>query len=152
MNKNCFDPRRFPVFIWQLPDNKGGIYGFPAVDGPFGGIKIATHKMEIPTAPNKLVRGVTSEEYGEFYERFVKNFVPNLSPACLKTVVCSYTTTPDEDFVVDYVPDNNNILLVSACSGHGFKHSAAVGNLAAQSILDKSNLAAYPCFSLKRFN
>ena len=151
LTKNYFDPLRFPIFIWQLPDKKGGIYGFPAVDGPFGGVKIATHNMITSTRPDELNRVVSKLEINNFYERFVKKYLPDLGPTCLKTAVCTYTTTRDENFIVDYSPNNNNILIVSACSGHGFKHSAAVGRIAAQSISGTGDLAAYSCFSLARF-
>jgi len=47
-DRSSFDPVRTPVFIWQLPDGEGGIYGFPAVDGASHGVKVATHNMDCP--------------------------------------------------------------------------------------------------------
>jgi sarcosine oxidase len=51
---------------------------------------------------------------------------------CVKTVVCKYTVTPDFGFVIDRHPDSDRVWLASACSGHGFKHSAAVGEALAE--------------------
>ena len=45
-----------------------------------------------------------------------------------------YTVTPDSDFLVDRLPEDNRILVASACSGHGFKHSAGLGEGVAQGI------------------
>jgi glycine/D-amino acid oxidase-like deaminating enzyme len=38
---------------------------------------------------------------------------------------------PDEDFLVDRLPDHSSVLLCSACSGHGFKFAPAIGELVA---------------------
>jgi len=38
---------------------------------------------------------------------------------------------PDEHFIIDFSPEDKNILILSPCSAHGFKYSAGVGKLAA---------------------
>jgi sarcosine oxidase len=41
--------------------------------------------------------------------------------------------TPDQGFVIDWHPDHHDrVLVVAACSGHGFKHSAAIGEAVAE--------------------
>lgn len=144
------DFARSPVYIWKLPDKKGGIYGFPAINGPSGGMKIATHNMDIATDFQNLNRLVEKQEKQSFYQQFVKPYFFGVGPACLRALVCTYTATPDENFVIDEAPNNKNILLVSACSGHGFKHSAAVGKRAALWVESKS-LENLSHFSWKRF-
>ena len=47
---------------------------------------------------------------------------------------CLYTVTEDFGFVIDFLPGSENVLVVSPCSGHGFKHSAGVGLLAKQMV------------------
>jgi glycine/D-amino acid oxidase-like deaminating enzyme len=49
----------------------------------------------------------------------------------LEARVCLYTNTPDQDFLVDAHPANPKALLVSPCSGHGFKFASAIGEIAA---------------------
>ena len=39
-------------------------------------------------------------------------------------------------FVIDRHPYHDSVLIVSPCSGHGFKHSAAIGESVAQLVLD----------------
>jgi sarcosine oxidase len=43
-----------------------------------------------------------------------------------------YTTTADAGFVIDKAPGRSSVFICSACSGHGFKHSAAVGESVAE--------------------
>lgn len=49
-------------------------------------------------------------------------------PKLLKTETCLYTTTPDEDFVIDRV---GPLVIASPCTGHGFKFAPLVGELLA---------------------
>ncbi|MGW2663196.1 FAD-dependent oxidoreductase [Nocardia tengchongensis] len=44
---------------------------------------------------------------------------------------CHYTNTASKDFVIDRLPGSSTVLL-SACSGHGFKFTITSGHLAAQ--------------------
>jgi sarcosine oxidase len=45
-------------------------------------------------------------------------------PRLLRTETCLYTTTPDEDFVIDRV---GPLVVASPCSGHGFKFAPLIG-------------------------
>ena len=55
-----------------------------------------------------------------------------VTPRALRSEACLYTNTPDSGFVIDTHPVMSRVLVVSACSGHGFKHSAAIGEAAAE--------------------
>ena len=52
----------------------------------------------------------------------------------MRAVTYYYTLTSDHPFVIDRSPDTDHIVFVSACSGHGFKHSAGIGDAVAQLI------------------
>lgn len=43
-------------------------------------------------------------------------------------------------FIVDRHPQHPRFLIASPCSGHGFKHSAALGEALAQEVLGESHL------------
>jgi glycine/D-amino acid oxidase-like deaminating enzyme len=61
--------------------------------------------------------------------------------------VCQYENSSNGDFLIDRHPDFENVTLVGAGSGHGFKHGPAVGAYAAELAL--GTLAApEPRFSL----
>jgi sarcosine oxidase len=62
-----------------------------------------------------------------------------------------YTVTPDAGFIIDRHPAMDRVLVVSACSGHGFKHSAGVGEAVAQlALTGRSDIDLAP-FALGRF-
>jgi sarcosine oxidase len=50
----------------------------------------------------------------------------------VKTVPCLYTATADFRFLIDRHPAMDRVIVASPCSGHGFKHSAAIGEALAQ--------------------
>jgi sarcosine oxidase len=144
-----FLPDRFPIFIWERPH--GLLYGFPAIDGPAGGVKVATEDYTKSTTPDIVARAVTSQEKREIYERQVASSLPNLSDTCVKAVSCLYTVTPDERFVLDTHPQHPQVIIASPCSGHGFKHSTAIGEVLAEMVVDGKSRIDISSFSLRRF-
>ena len=50
--------------------------------------------------------------------------------------VCMYTNTHDANFIVDRLADDPNVVVASACSGHGFKFSSVIGEILADLVLD----------------
>jgi sarcosine oxidase len=50
----------------------------------------------------------------------------------VRTVSCLYTCAAGSRFLIDRHPEHDNVVIVSACSGHGFKHSPAIGEAVAQ--------------------
>jgi sarcosine oxidase len=131
-NYGQYTPDQMPVYIFSDRD----VYGFPAVNGPDGGIKLATETYEHPTSPHAVDRTVSNAEMQLMYDQFVAPTLPGVSPMCVKSAVCLYTMTPNGDFLIDQHPVYPDVLMASACSGHGFKHSAAVGQILAQLALD----------------
>jgi sarcosine oxidase len=47
-----------------------------------------------------------------------------------------YTNTPDFNFVLDFHPNDDRIVIASPCSGHGFKFSNVVGRMCADLVLE----------------
>jgi sarcosine oxidase len=65
--------------------------------------------------------------------------------------VCLFTNTPDRHFVIDLHPEAENVVIVSACSGHGFKFAPAVGEIAADLALDGDTRQPIEFLRLGRF-
>lgn len=133
-----FSPDRFPVYIWQLPAPQA-IYGFPAIGDREEGVKIATEQYDRSTTPQAVSRVVAREEIEEMYETYVRPYFPGLSPHCVRHKVCLYTWVDGARFVIDRHPDADRVIIASPCSGHGFKHSAGIGELLAQMALGEKH-------------
>jgi len=147
-----FLPENFPIFIWELQDRKQGIYGFPAIDGAGGGVKIGAEHYEATTSADAIDRSVTPAEIDRMRDRFVAPFLPGLGARCVRSAVCLYTVTPDFGFVIDRHPVSERVLIASPCSGHGFKHSPAIGEALAQIVVDGKSRLDLSSFSFARFD
>ena len=135
------------VQVWFEPAGGGGL---------FGPDRCPNHSWE--WAPGRLLycqpdfgRGVKAGFHhdGEMYDRpedvdrevrlsdeqdlrdAVSGILPRLGGRVLRSIVCMYTDTPDEHFLLDVHPGHPNVIISSACSGHGFKFSPAVGEAVA---------------------
>ena len=130
--------RDMPAFVWDVGgDPQGfvhldGFYGFPALDGPGGGVKVASELYEHATAPDGRQHPATPAEIERMYRGCIEPYLPWLGAEPLRTVSCLYTSTRGSRFIIDRHPDHGAVLIVSACSGHGFKHSPAIGEAVAQ--------------------
>jgi sarcosine oxidase len=142
-----FEPGRFPVFIWEGAGK--AIYGFPAVDGPDGGIKVASERYDATTTADSA--DAHADDAGEMHRTLVADNIPGIGARCLRSETCLYTVTPDAGFVIDSHPATDNVILVSACSGHGFKHSAAIGEALAQWLVEGRSVLDLSPFRLSRF-
>jgi sarcosine oxidase len=130
--------RDMPGFVFDIGGAQqgfvhlDGFYGFPAIDGPDGGVKVATELYEATTVPDGLQHPATPDETERMYRGCVEPHLPWLGAEPLRTASCLYTSARDSRFIIDRHPDHDTVLVVSACSGHGFKHSAAIGEAVGQ--------------------
>lgn len=142
-------PGVMPVFIWGLSDGNA-FYGFPAIDGTRE-IKVADEQLDTATAADEASLEVDPGEPRVLYDALIRRRLPGVSSRCLRAARCLYTVTPDANFVIDDHPDLPGVLLVSPCSGHGFKHSAGVGEAIAQRITTGASDVDLSPFRLDRF-
>jgi sarcosine oxidase len=132
-NPQRYAPQKFPVFIWITGDRPCDMfYGFPAIDGTAGGIKTATERYDVAIQLNDVDRTVADSEVETLYNGYIASRLPDLSARCIRSATCLYTVAPGARFVIDQADEGGRILFASACSGHGFKHSAAVGEALAR--------------------
>ena len=139
---------RFPVFIWELSGRSQAIYGFPDIDGD--GVKVATEQYEVSTTAESIDREVSPGEAAAMHGDLIAPFLPRLPAKCVRSAACLYTVTADFDFVIDRYPENKNVIIASCCSGHGFKHSAALGEALAELALTGQSAIDLSPFSLER--
>jgi sarcosine oxidase len=133
--------RKMPVFVWETSSEKEefvhltGFYGFPALDGREGGVKLATETYDTTVDPDELPLASAADAATRFYERHLAHRFPWVDAQPLRTIRCLYTTARGSRFIIDRHPAHANVMIVSACSGHGFKHSPAIGEAVAQFIV-----------------
>ena len=145
-----FEPRRqaeafgaanCPIYIWEYEPGRF-FYGFPELGH---GVKVALHHQGETTQPDTVNREVAAEEI-ERMRGLLRQYMPAAEGRLRATAVCLYTNTPDEHFILDRHPQHSQVVLASPCSGHGFKFSSAIGEVAATMLRDEE-----PRFDLSLF-
>ncbi|MFE1599518.1 N-methyl-L-tryptophan oxidase [Methylobacterium sp. ID0610] len=141
-----------PVFIWMHGSGDSDyLYGFPPLPGD-ARLKVATEQYETHTTADSIDRAVAPEESAEMYRRHVAGRLAGVAPRAVQAAACLYTVTPDRGFIIDRHPDQDRVLVVSACSGHGFKHSAGIGSAVAEFLAEGRSRIDLAPFGLARFD
>jgi sarcosine oxidase len=118
-----------PIFIAEN-DRAEQIYGFPAIDGPRGGVKVAFFRKGVVCTPDNIDRVVHDREIREMRDE-VARLLPALDGPCVHSATCMYSNTPDQHFVIARHPDSVNVTVACGFSGHGFKFVPVVGEILA---------------------
>ncbi len=123
-SKAWFELGRCPIFLWEWSPGRS-IYGFPDQGH---GFKVAVHHEGTRVDPDTVDR--TVHEADEQAVRVILDQTfPGLIGPVVQSGVCLYTNTPDEDFILDFHPDDRRVVVASPCSGHGFKFAPAIGEI-----------------------
>jgi sarcosine oxidase len=143
-----YAPQRFPVFIRELP---GGhfVYGLPAIDGD--GVKLAVHHEGQRVDPDNVPRTITDADLQPLRDHATR-CLHGLDLQPRRAITCVYTNTPDEHFVIGVLPEAPQVVVVSACSGHGFKFAPVVADIAVDLAVDGGTERAIAPFALTRFH
>jgi len=140
------DSRFLPPLMPCWADFNDGdmFYGFPDLEGR--GVKFA-HDAHGPVVdPDTQDRRPSDEALADIVA-FRDHRFPLLKGAPLtETRVCQYENSSSGDFLIDFHPQLENLLLVGGGSGHGFKHGPEVGRYAAGRLL--GSVQEEPRFSL----
>ena len=145
-----YAPGRFPVFIWMHGTaDTDYFYGFPTLPGGCT-VKVASEQYAGAVHPDEVDRKVSAIESKAMFGQHVEGRLRRVEAGVQRSAACLYTVTPDSGFILDSLSNQPNVLVASACSGHGFKHSAAVGELMARHALAAGPVETGP-FALARF-
>ncbi len=77
--------------------------------------------------------------------RYARDWLPGVDPDAFAAISCTYTTSPDSNFVLDRV---GPLVIGAGFSGHGFKFTPAIGRVLAD-LVDRS-APAPALFSIAR--
>ena len=125
----------FPFLMWIAGtiDDYVGVFPVPPDTG-IQGVKILGEQFELTTTPSDVDRTVSAEEIAAFHRHLIAPRFPGISDRSVRAEVCLYTSTPDENFLIETDPRSDRVVVMSPCSGHGFKHSTALGEAVAQRV------------------
>lgn len=84
-------------------------------------------------------------------ESFLAGNLPDVSRRMTRWSGCYYTMTPDENVIIDSLPNQPEVTIVAGLSGHGFKFTSVLGELAADLALGKPLDIDLTFLSLTRF-
>ena len=145
-----YAPEHFPVFIWHWGSGGNDVfYGFPDIGG---GVKVATEQMIESTTAETVARDVDPAESAEMFATHVSGRLRGITAPAVNAATCLYTNAPGANFLIDCLPDLPNVIVVSACSGHGFKHSAAIGEAVAEMAITNAMQRVLLPFAAKRLS
>jgi len=142
-----FAPDRFPMFIRENSARAGTAiegshahrerilaFGFPTQDGrrikvgfPITGIPVTSPAVDPAPRPEELAM-VEGGVLGDLLE--------GAGAEAGDFTACLYDNSPDGDFIIGGLPELPGVTLLGGFSGHGFKHAAAVGEVAAALAVD----------------
>ncbi|CAN5734911.1 N-methyl-L-tryptophan oxidase [soil metagenome] len=128
---HAFRADQCPIALWEY-DTGRFFYTFPDMGH---GVKAGIHHEGDVTDPSAVDVVVSAAEEGRV-RSMVDACMPGAAHRMLDAAVCLYTNTPDRHFLLDLHPGHRQVLLVSPCSGHGFKFAAAIGEAVAEWLLE----------------
>ena len=145
-NPDKFKSINMPNSGWDL-DNGLSFYTMPNLENR--GFKVAMHHNGEFVDPDTLIRESNDSDL-KMVRGFLEEYIPDGNGELIDSKVCMYTDTPDQDFLIDSHPDDENIIICSPCSGHGFKFTPAIGEICSSLIINNSTKFDLDKFSLER--
>ncbi|MCY3797830.1 MAG: N-methyl-L-tryptophan oxidase [Chloroflexi bacterium] len=126
-----FQLESFPV--WNGEVEEGRFYGLPEFNpsGRTPGMKLGRyHHLEEVCDPDRVDRSVNPADEA-ILRGFAERYFPDGAGRTLDMVVCMFTNTPDEHFVLDTLPEAPQVSVAAGFSGHGFKMASVIGEVMA---------------------
>ncbi len=149
-NSDNFKPGKFPIFLAHLTGDYGEFpYGLPSCDHE--GFKISTFYGWDTVENVNEVDYQPSQKWIKNIQVFLNQYLPDASGELISTRRCLYTMTPDKHFIIDYHPQNPNILIAAGFSGHGFKFTTLIGKILKDLIIQRKTEYDISLFKINRF-
>jgi monomeric sarcosine oxidase len=139
-----FAPAHLPG--WADFNNGDIFYGMPDLESR--GFKVAHDQHGPPIDPDVGDRTPTPKVIAEVREYMKRRFPSMADRPLVEARVCQYENSSNGDFLIDRHPQFENVVLVGAGSGHGFKHGPAVGRYVA-ALVNGTNKNVEARFSLQ---
>jgi sarcosine oxidase len=146
-------PDRLPVLVIEdAPDRL--LYALPSMHALGAdledGVKFARHHSGVTGTADTIDRTASGHDV-EAIQADVGRYLPEVDPVPTRSAVCCYTNAADGHFIVDRHPAHDRVVVVSACSGHGFKFASVLGGIAANMVDDVNVHGDLAPFAIGRF-
>ena len=138
----------WPGFNHSIDTTSPG-YWYSSVYGmytPGEGVKAGWHGVGPITDPDARTFLAEPAQLAAL-QRYVRDWLPGADADALVPVSCTYTTTVDENFVLDRV---GPVIVGAGFSGHGFKFTPTIGRILADLATDTAQTRDLTQFSLAR--
>jgi glycine/D-amino acid oxidase-like deaminating enzyme len=133
--------------VWIDADGEAYYYGIPGNQGR--GFKVGVD-LRGPTFDPTTDDRVSNPAVLQAARNFLQRRFPSMADApVIETRVCPYESSADGNFIFDLYPETSNAIVLGGGSGHGFKHSIAMGELVCDVLMKKRKAPAL--FSLPHF-
>lgn len=135
-----FELDRFPAFIRHY-DEENTIWGHGSIgDIPVKAGLSNDPRSKIAVHPDHLERSVRPDRDWGGSAAVLDWAVPGLGRAPYEVAPCMITESPDKQFVVGRTPGAERIVLAGGCSGHGYKHATAIGEILARIVTEEERV------------
>lgn len=141
-----YDASDMSVYYWAAPE--GVFAGFPHFDGD--GVKIMRHDAGEVCTPETVRRTISKADVAEV-AAFADKYMPYANGRVRTALVCIYTMTPDNHFIIDRHPGFDNLIFATGFSGHGFKFAPVIGEILADMAVDGETRHPIDFLSALRF-
>jgi len=110
-----------PVVARLDPETRGHL--IYSLYDPVHGLKAGVHHAGVTVGPDEP--GEPDPAIVERVAAWVARTYPDADPDPVAVETCMYTTTPDEQFILER---RGKVVIGSPCSGHGFKFAPTIGS------------------------
>jgi sarcosine oxidase len=127
---------RDPSLVWPgfnhapTPDDPAYDYWYSGIYGMFTpgqGVKAGWHGTGAVLDPDARTFVADPDQLAAL-QRYAREWLPGTDPEDFVEISCTYTTTPDSNFVVD---SDGPLVIGAGFSGHGFKFTPTIGRILA---------------------
>jgi sarcosine oxidase len=140
-----FMPDRFPVY-GVIDDDDLLYYGFPIYGEVATKVAVDSAGPEV-TPETRTYR--TDPERVRRVREFLERYLPDAAGPELYSRVCCYDFPPDRDFIVDYLPGHDRVILCAG-AGHAGKFAALLGRIVSELVLDDASSFPIDAFRADR--
>jgi sarcosine oxidase len=136
-----------PIFQLETRDRER-YYAFPPHRGY--GLKLGLYNHRRQRGPEFIEPSGIDDDDRRLLEHGLDLCLPGVDRKPDNIIECRFTNAPDERFVIGKWPEDEDLIILSPCSGHGYKFAPVIGDIAADLALEVEPCVEIGEFAVKR--